>query len=111
MVLVEAHDKLGHQGITDITYYHLIEQQYYWKGMNKNIHKYNANCTLCRREKVKTHMYPLQITDIPDQPFDKIAIVLITSLNTSTSGNQHIFTIIDHLTGWPEAFPIPDKKG
>ena len=22
---------------------------------------------------------------------------------------RHILTIIDHLTGWPEAFPIPDK--
>ena len=27
----------------------------------------------------------------------------------STSGNKHILTIIDHLTGWPEVFPIPDK--
>ena len=29
---------------------------------------------------------------------------------TSTSGNKRILTIIDHLTGWPETFPIPDKS-
>ena len=41
--------------------------------------------------------------EIPDRPFDKIAIDLITECETSTSGNKHILTIIDHLTGWPEA--------
>ena len=50
------------------------------------------------------------MTDIPDRSFDKIAISLITGLNISTSGNQHILTVIDHLTGWPEAFLIPNKK-
>ena len=49
------------------------------------------------------------MTEIPDRPFDKIAIDLVTECKTSTSGNKHILTIIDHLTGWPEAFPIPDK--
>ena len=53
--------------------------------------------------------YPLQMTEIPDRPFDKIAIDLVTECETS-SGNKHIFTIIDHLTRWPEAFPIPDKS-
>ena len=33
-VLVEAHDKLGHQGNTHT--YCLIKIQYYWKGMNKD---------------------------------------------------------------------------
>ena len=28
----------------------------------------------------------------------------------STSRNKHTLTIIDHLTGWPEAFPIVDKS-
>ena len=50
------------------------------------------------------------MTEILDRPFDKIAIDLVTDCKTSTSGNKHILTIIDHLTGWPEAFPIPDKS-
>ena len=106
-VLVEAHDKLGHQGNSHT--YCLIKRQYYWKGMNKDIRKYIANCILCHKEKAKGQHYPLQMVEIPDRPFNKIAIDLITECNTSTSGNKHILTIIDHLTGWPEAFPIPDK--
>ena len=50
------------------------------------------------------------MTEIPDRPFDKIAIDLVTDCKTSTSGNKHILTIIDHLTGWLEAFPIPNKS-
>ena len=48
--------------------------------------------------------------EIPYRPFNKIAIDLVTNCETSTSGNKHILTIIDHLTEWPEAFPIPDKS-
>ena len=50
------------------------------------------------------------MTEIPYRPFEKIAIDLVTDCKTSTSGNKHILTIIDHLTGWPEAFPIPDNS-
>ena len=107
-VLVEAHDKLAHQGNTDT--YCLIKCQYYWKGMNKDILKYIANCALCHREKAIIENYPLQMMEIPNRPFDKIAIDLVTECETSTSGNKHILTIINHLTGWPEAFPIPDKS-
>ena len=45
-VLVEAHDKLGHPGNSRT--YCLIKCQYYWKEMNKDIHKYIANCVLCQ---------------------------------------------------------------
>ena len=107
-VLVEAHDKLGHQGNNHT--YCLIKHQYYWKGMNKNIRKYTANCTLCHREIVKIQNDPLQMMEIPNRLFNKIAIDLVTECETSTSGNKHILTIIDHLTGWPQAFPIPDKS-
>ena len=77
--------------------------------MNKDIQKYIANCMLCHREKTKIQNYPLQMMEIPNRPFDKIAADLVTECKTSTSVNKHILTIIDHLTGWPEAYPIPDK--
>ena len=77
--------------------------------MNKDIHKNITTCALCKREKARTQLYPLQMRDIPHRLFDKIAIDLLSDVNISTSGNQHILTIIDHLTGWPEAFPNPNK--
>ena len=106
-ILVEAHDKLRHQGVT-CTYY-LIKWQY-WKGMNKDIWKYIANCTLCCREKAKVQSYPLHMAEIPGRPFNKITIDLVMECETSTLGNKHILTFIDHLTGWLEALPIPDKS-
>ena len=75
-----------------------------------DIEKYIANCTLCCREKAKAQSYLLQMTEILDRPFNKIAVDLVTECKISTSGNKYILTIIDHLTGWPEAFPIPDKS-
>ena len=84
-VLVEAHDKLGHQGNTHT--YCLIKHQYYWKGMIKDIRKYIANCTLCHIEKAKVQNYPLQMMEIPNGPFNKIAIDLVTECETSISGN------------------------
>ena len=50
------------------------------------------------------------MTEIPDRPFNKITIDLVPECKMSTSGNRHILTIIDYLTGWLEAFPIPDKS-
>ena len=65
---------------------------------------------MCEREKARTQVYPLQVTDILARPFDKIAIDWVSDLNVSKSGNQHILTITDHLTGCSVAFTIPDKK-
>ena len=101
---------LGHQGATHT--YCLIKCQYYWKGMNKDIRKCIANCACYAiGRKAEVQSYPLQIWQrYWNEHYDKIAIDLVTECETSTSGNKHILTITDHLTGWPDAFPIPDKS-
>ena len=54
--------------------------------------------------------YGLLIIQQNDKIYTKITIDLVTECKISNSGNKHILTIIDHLTGWPEAFPIPSKS-
>ena len=48
--------------------------------------------------------------EIPDRPFDKITMDLVTDFTESNKGNKYILTIIDPLTGWLEAIPIPNKS-
>ena len=49
MILVETHDKMGHQGNNRT--YSLIKRQYYWKGMAKDVKDYIQRCPTCRQEK------------------------------------------------------------
>ena len=107
-ILVETHDEMGHQGKNQT--YSLIKQQYYWKGMAKDVKDYIQRCPTCRQEKARVQLYPLHMSEIPDRPFNKIAMDLVTDFTESNKGNKHILTIIDLLTGWPEAIPIPNKS-
>ena len=52
--------------------------------MKKDICKYIIKCALFKREKARTQVYPLQMTDISDRPFDKKAIDLVTDVKIST---------------------------
>ena len=44
-ILVETHDKMGHQGNNRM--YSLIKQQYYWKGMAKDVKDCIQRCPAC----------------------------------------------------------------
>ena len=107
-ILVETHDKMRHQGNNQM--YSLIKRQYYWKGIAKDVKDYIQRCPACHQEKARVQSYPLHMTEIPDRPFNKIAMDLVTDFTESNKGNKHILTIIDLLTGWPEAIPILNKS-
>ena len=63
-ILVETHDKMGHQENNGT--YSLIKQQYYWKGMAKDVKDYIQRCPACQQEKARVQSYPLHMTEIPD---------------------------------------------
>ena len=85
-ILVETHHKMGHQGNNRT--YSLIKRQYYWKGMAKDVKDYIQRCPACRQEKARVQSYPLHMTKIPDRPFDKIAMDLVTDFTESNKGKK-----------------------
>ena len=63
--------------------------------MAKDVKDCIQRCPVCRQEKAGVQSYPLHMMEIPDQPFDKIMMDLVTDFTESKKGNKHILTIID----------------
>ena len=78
--------------------------------MAKDVKDYIQRCPACQQEKALVQSFPLHMTEIPDRPFDKIVMDLVTDFTKSSKGNKHILTIIDLLTGWPEVILILNKS-
>jgi Integrase zinc binding domain len=76
-----------------------VMNQYHWPGAHQWIESYVKGCATCQQNKNLTHQKhtPLYcITVLPEaQPFEQIAMDLITSLPKS-KGYDAILTIIDH---------------
>ena len=53
---------------------------------------------------------PLSETDAPPYPFAKVSMDISGPYPTSLSGNKYILSVVDHYSGWPEAFALPDKS-
>ena len=78
--------------------------------MAKDVKDYIHRCPACRQEKARVQSYPLRMMEIPDRPFHKITMDIVTDFTESKKGNKHILTIIDLLMGWLEAIAIPNKS-
>jgi hypothetical protein len=107
-VLLQYHDGNGHMGM-DKTY-DTMGQKYFWPQMFREVHKYIQGCITCQTRILKAKKTPLQEMDIPPYPFAKISLDLSGPYPRSLSGNKYILSVVDHYSGWPEAFPIPDKS-
>ena len=107
-VVTQYHDHNGDMGI-DKTF-ETIKQKYYWPNMYKELYAYVAKCIPCQARNMRKIKAPLQETLIPPYPFAKIGLDLSGPYPTSLSGNKYIIAFIDLYSGYPEAFPVPDKS-
>ena len=105
--LTELHDNFGHMGI-DKTHY-LLRSRYYWPGMYKDVAEHLDICDSCKVRKIKEQRAPMQEAYIPQYPFQCIGIDTTGPFPESDYGNSYIIVLIDHFTGWPEAFAVSNK--
>src|SRR6185369_9848063 len=77
-------------------------ERYYWHTIDKDVRKYIGSCDAFQRRgkpQVNEPLHPIKV----GQPFSRIGIDVVGSLNETKRGNKYIITATDYLTKWPEA--------
>ena len=98
----------GHMGF-DKTY-QKIRERYFWPNMYRDTHQFVSRCDLCNERKRKQKSNPILSMPIPNYPFEIIGIDTCGPFTETENGNVYVLTVIDHFSGWPEAFPMKDKS-
>lgn len=107
-VIVAYHDNNGHFGVEKTN--ETLMKKYFWPGMFRQVWEHVAKCIPCNQRNLRRQRPPLQETEIPPFPFAKISLDLSGPYPTTLSGNKYIVSFVDWYSGWPEAFPTPDKN-
>lgn len=98
----------GHFGCNKT--YERIKNRYYWVGMKKEITEYVTKCVKCQiNKKSRATKMPLEITQVSQEPFDKIYVDIVEGLPETNRGNRVILSMIDDLTRFVEFAPLPDR--
>lgn len=88
-----------------------LKNEFYWKGMTKDIKSYLQECKNCKTNKHTNYTKEeMVITETPDKPFDVVIIDTIGPLTTSNRGNSYAVTMICDLTKFLVCAPIVDKS-
>ena len=108
-MVILVHDYSGHNGSRRT--YNCLKKQYYWPGMRKQVFRHCKKCAECilqnqgQAEKGFSHF------ESPDLPMEFICMDLVGPIHPPSSrGHRYILTVIDMLTGFTMAVPIPNKN-
>ncbi len=107
IILRQLHDLRisGHQGVARTM--HKVQQRYYWPGYAQDVARWCAKCTACARHKGQAKPARVPMMQKPvGAPFERIALDIMDTLCTSSSGHRYILVVSDYFTKWTEAFPM-----
>ena len=101
-ILKLAHSQ--HQGIVKCKA--LLRQKVWWPGINTDIEKFIASCHACQVTTPSTQkVEPLQMTDMPNHPWDTIAADIKGPFPTG----ENLLVLLDYRSRYPIVFVM--KRG
>ena len=105
--LVACHDEVGHMGIERS--FGLLEERFYWPGMQKDMEHHVKNCDRCLRFKQKpqvAEMCPIQAT----HPLELVHMDFLKIEAPKGEKDVDILVMTDHFTRYAQAFVTPSQK-
>ena len=110
-ILRHFHDDplAGHFGVNRTE--ELIQRQFYWKGMRKEIQEYVRSCAICQRVVSKRHKPygQLESLPLPSRPWSEISIDFITGIPEARFGFHSvdsILVVVDRYTRMAKFFLV-----
>jgi len=107
-VIERAHRDVGHMG--HMKTMKRVQEAYVWKGMKAEIQKRVRLCPLCAVHIRRREHVPMGEMPIASYPSQIVSADLIGPLAETDKGSKYVLTILDHFTGWAEAYPLPNKR-
>ena len=77
--------------------------------MYRDVVQHLEACDTCKVKKMRQQRAPMQEAYIPKYPFECVGIDTTEPFPESDFGNSYIIMMIDHFTGWPQAFAVSNK--
>ncbi|SJL18318.1 uncharacterized protein ARMOST_21904 [Armillaria ostoyae] len=98
-IIAQSHDHItaGHPGIAKTR--ELVQQEYWWPKIQKDVEAYVKGCETCQRTKSNTQAKPapLHPNAIPTEPWTHISIDMVTGLPDS-NGHDALLVIVDRFS-------------
>jgi hypothetical protein len=106
-VIYECHDRphVGHVGTLKTQ--NLVERQFWWPTIQKDVRKYVQCCHSCQANK-GSNQKPgglLQPLPIPDEPWESVSMDFIVQLPKTKQGHDAIYVVVDRLTKMVHLIP------
>ena len=108
-VINHIHDKRAHPGRDETI--RQARLNYFWPSMVSDISLYVSRCKKCASYKGHAKgPNPIQLYPVPQLPFQRCHIDLLSNLSESHKGYKHIFLIVDALTRFTVLYPLKTKS-
>ena len=87
-----------------------LREAYVWPHMRESVRARLNKCATCAVHNPHKDHVAMGDMPLPVSPMQVVALDLIGPFVASSRNNKYVLTIIDHCSGWAEAYPIPDKR-
>ena len=98
-LIKEHHDTplAGHPGRSKS--FNLLNRQYYWKTMRKQVDRYVRSCAECQKSRTNRHasFAVLRPLPVPEKPWDDISMDCVTGL-PECEGYDAVWVLLDRLS-------------
>ena len=106
-VVRRAHLDVGHMAVVKTM--RKVQEAFAWTSMKSDIRQQLQRCPTCIAHAKHQPRAPMGEMPIATAPVQIVAMDLVGPMVKTPEGNQYLLTIVDHCTGWAEAYPIPSK--